>query len=87
MSGVEVLTDDLAPADGPDADEEITITDKDGNYIDVDKDKTYIGKDGNLAIIDNETTQKTNETTNQTPGFTSIMVILGLLLFLIVKRS
>ena len=83
----EVLIDDLAAADGPDADEEITITDKDGNYIDVDKDKTYIGKDGNLAIIDNETTQKTNETTTQTPGFTSIMVILGLLLFLIVKRS
>lgn len=84
-----------APTDGPDADEEvITIIDENGNAIDVNKNKTYIDKDGNLAIIDNETTQetnkpkqKTNETTNQMPGFTSVMVTLGLLFLLIIKRS
>lgn len=41
--------------------------------------------DANLSGNEEETAG--NETTNQTPGFTSIMVILGLLLLLIVKRS
>jgi hypothetical protein len=82
------ITDDLAPAERPDTDEEmITIMDEDGNYIDVDKNETYIGKDGNLSVKGDETTQKTNETINQTPGFTSIMVVLGLLSLLVFKRS
>ncbi len=85
---IGVPIDDLAPADESDADEEmVTITDKDGNYIDVDKENIYIDKNGNFAIKDNETTQKTNEKANQAPGFTSIMVILGFLLLLIIKRS
>lgn len=82
------ITEDLAPADGPDMDEEmITIMDEDGNYIDVDKNETYIGKDGNLSVTGDETTQKTNETINQTPGFTSLMVVLGFLSLLVFKRS
>lgn len=82
------ITADEGVIDGPDADEEmITIMDEDGNYINVDKNETYIGKDGNLSVTGDETTQKTNETTNQTPGFTSIMVVLGLLSLLVFKRS
>jgi len=41
--------------------------------------------DANLSGNEEETA--VNETTNQMPGFTSIMVILGLLLLLIFKRS
>ncbi|AKB17099.1 hypothetical protein [Methanosarcina sp. WWM596] len=41
--------------------------------------------DANLSGNEEETA--VNETTNQMPGFTSIMAILGLLLLLIVKRS
>lgn len=48
---------------------------------------TVMDEDGNYAIKDNGTTQKTNETTNQTPSFTSIMAVLGLLSLLIIKRS
>ncbi|MDR7667303.1 hypothetical protein RG963_16290 [Methanosarcina sp. Z-7115] len=58
------ITDDLAPADGSDANE---------------------NNDNNLS--DNKEEIAGNEKINQMPGFTSIMVILGLLLFLIVKRS
>ncbi len=59
------ITDDLAPADGPDANES-----NDTNLSDNNKEK-IVG----------------NKTTNQMPGFTSIMVILGLLSLLIIKRS
>jgi hypothetical protein len=58
------ITDDLAPADGPDANE---------------------SNDTNLS--DNKEKIVGNKTTNQMPGFTSIMVILGLLSSLIIKRS
>ncbi|MCO5384162.1 MAG: hypothetical protein NHB15_20560 [Methanosarcina barkeri] len=58
------ITDDLAPADGSDADE---------------------NNDNNLS--DNKEEIAGNEKINQMPGFTSIMVILGLLLFLMVKCS
>lgn len=85
---IEEPTDDLAPADEPSGDEEmITVMNKDGNYVDVNKDEVYIDKDGNYALKDNETTQKTNDATNQTPGFTSMMSILGFLLLLSAKRS
>lgn len=57
------ITDDLAPADGPDADK---------------------SNDANLS--DNKEKIVGNETTNQMPGFSSIMVILGLLSLLIIKR-
>lgn len=81
------ITDDLAPANESDVDDEIvTIKGKDGNYIDVSKNETYINKDGNLTIKDNKTKQKTNETTNQTSGFTSIMAILGILLLSVINR-
>ncbi|MGM0771010.1 MAG: hypothetical protein ACQESU_05320 [Halobacteriota archaeon] len=36
--------------------------------------------ESDLAIIDNETTQEEPDTNKQTPGFTSIMLIIGLLL-------
>jgi len=72
----------------PDVDEEmVTLTDKDGNYIDVDKENTSIDKGGNATILDNKTRQKNNENSNQAPGFTSMMVILGFLLLFITKRS
>jgi hypothetical protein len=58
------ITDDLAPADGPDANE---------------------SNDTNLSA--NKEKIVGNETANQMPGFTLIMVILGLLSLLIVKRS
>ena len=78
-------SEELLPGDdGLDEDEEVSIINKDGNYI--DKDEAYIDKDENLEIKDNKTTQKTNETISQAPGFTSIMVILGVLSSLIVKR-
>lgn len=84
---IEEPTEDIAPADEPSGDEEmITVMNKDGNYVDVNKDEVYIDKDGNYALKDNETTQKTNKAINQTPGFTSIISILGLLLLLINKR-
>ena len=41
--------------------------------------------DANLS--DNEKKIVGNKTTNQMPGFTSIMVILGFLSLLIIKRS
>ena len=44
-------------------------------------------KTDDATLSDNEEKIAGNETTNQMPGFTSIMVILGLLLFLSVKRS
>jgi hypothetical protein len=85
---IEEPTEDIAPADEPSGDEEmITVMNKDGNYVDVNKDEVYIDKDGNYALKDNETTQKTNEATNQTPGFTSMLSILGFLLLLSAKRS
>jgi hypothetical protein len=50
----------------------------------------YDGPDANKSddatLSDNDEKIAGNETTNQMPGFTSIMVILGLLLFLSVKR-
>ncbi|MDI9395935.1 MAG: hypothetical protein QM426_11235 [Euryarchaeota archaeon] len=58
------ITDDLAPADEPDANES-----------------------NNTNLSDNEKKTVRNETTNQTPSFTSLMVILGLLSLLIIKRS
>lgn len=66
------ITDDLAPADE--------------SNVEISKNETILTKDGNLTVNDKETTQKTNETINQTPGFTSIISILGLLLLLINKR-
>jgi hypothetical protein len=58
------ITDDLAPANGPDANE---------------------SNDTNLS--DNKEKFTGNETTNQMPGFTSIMVVLGLLSLLMIRRS
>ncbi len=58
------ITDDLAPADGP---------------------NTNVSSDANLS--NNEEKIVGNKTTNKMPGFTSIMVILGVLSLLIIKRS
>jgi hypothetical protein len=58
------ITDDLAPADGPNAN---------------------VSSDANLS--ENEEKIVGNKTINKTPGFTSIMVILGVLSLLIIKRS
>ena len=51
----------------------ITIMDKNGNYIDVHKDEVYLNEEGNYVLEDNKTTK-------QTSGFTSVMLILSLLL-------
>lgn len=66
------ITDDLAPADE--------------SNVKINKNEPILTKDENLTVINNETTQKTNEAINKTPGFTSILSILGLLLLLINKR-
>jgi hypothetical protein len=58
------ITDDLAPADGPNAN--------------VSDNANLSGNKGEIA---------SNETINKTPGFTSITVILGFLLLLIIKHS
>jgi hypothetical protein len=57
------ITDDLAPADGPDANES-----------------------NNTNLSDNKEKNVSNEETNKTPGFTSIMVILGLLSLIVIKK-
>ncbi|MEL4306101.1 hypothetical protein [Methanococcoides sp. LMO-2] len=44
------------------------------------RDEAHFDEDGNLVIIVNETTQEEPGTNKQTPGFTSIMLIIGLLL-------
>lgn len=60
--------------DTPSPDEAmITIMDKNGNYIDVHKDEVYPNEEGNYVLEDNKTTK-------QTSGFTSVMLILSLLL-------
>ncbi|WP_135603627.1 hypothetical protein [Methanococcoides sp. NM1] len=65
----------------PSSDEEdICVIDDDGNVITYTRDEAYFDEDGNLVIIGNETTQEEPDTNKQTPGFTSIMFIIGLLL-------
>jgi len=62
------------------------IKDENGNYIDIDKGEVHVDKNENIEIKNNESKQKNNETTNKTPGFTSIIVLLGVLFSLIIKR-
>ncbi|MCM1986339.1 HEAT repeat domain-containing protein [Methanococcoides seepicolus] len=61
-------------------DRNIAVINDDGNVIIYTEDEAYFDKEGNLVIIGNETTQEENGTNKQTPGFTSIMLIIGLLL-------
>ncbi|ABE52710.1 hypothetical protein [Methanococcoides burtonii] len=61
-------------------DRTIAVIDDDGNVIIYAEDEAYFDEEGNLVIIGNETTQEENGTNKQTPGFTSIMLIIGLLL-------
>ncbi|SES68036.1 hypothetical protein SAMN04488587_0541 [Methanococcoides vulcani] len=64
----------------PSSDEEdICVIDDDGNVITYTRDEAYLDEDGNLVIIDNGTQEEIG-TENQTPGFTSIMLIIGLFL-------
>ncbi|MCM1986336.1 hypothetical protein [Methanococcoides seepicolus] len=73
--------EDIALDTPPLSDEEdICVIDDDGNVITYTKDEAYFDEDGNLVIIGNETIQEENGTNKQTPGFTSIMLIIGLLL-------
>ncbi|NPE28960.1 hypothetical protein HNV12_13545 [Methanococcoides sp. SA1] len=60
--------------------EDIIVIGDDGNLITYTKDEAYYDEDGNLVIIGNKTTQEEPETKNQLPGFTSLMLIIGLLL-------
>ncbi|NOQ48374.1 MAG: hypothetical protein GQ576_04440, partial [Methanococcoides sp.] len=65
----------------PSSDEDdICVIDDDGNVITYTRDEAYLDEDGNLVIIGNDTTQDEPGTNKQTPGFTSIMLIIGLLL-------
>ncbi|WP_052402682.1 hypothetical protein [Methanococcoides methylutens] len=74
-----ILDEGVAAAPSP-GNEDIKVVDDDGNVITYTKDEAYFDEDGNLVIIDNETTQEEPGTNKQTPGFTSIMLIIGLLL-------
>jgi hypothetical protein len=60
--------------------EDIIVIGDDGNLITYTKDEAYYDEDGNLVIIGNETAQEETETNKQLPGFTSLMLIIGLLL-------
>ncbi|ABE52268.1 hypothetical protein [Methanococcoides burtonii] len=60
--------------------EDIIVIGDDGNLITYTKDEAYYDEDGNLVIIGNKTTQEEPETKNQLPGFTALMLIIGLLL-------
>jgi hypothetical protein len=44
-------------------------------------------KSNDTSLSDNKEKIAVNKTTNKTPGFTSLMVVLGLLSLLIIKRS
>jgi len=50
-------------------------------------DGPYVNESDDSSLPGNEEETAGNETINQTPGFTSIMVFLGILLVLIIKRS
>ncbi|MCD4822131.1 MAG: hypothetical protein K8R11_08715 [Methanococcoides sp.] len=60
--------------------EDIIVIGDDGNLITYTNDEAYYDEDGNLVIIGNKTTQEEPEIKNQLPGFTSLMLIIGLLL-------
>ena len=60
--------------------EDIIVIGDDGNLITYTKDEAYYDEDGNLVIIGNETAQEETETNKQLPGFTSLVLIIGLLL-------
>jgi len=68
------ITLELPVEDTPVPDEDmITIMDENGNYIDVHPDEVYIDEDGNYVLKDNSTAK-------QSPGFTSVILALSLLL-------
>lgn len=46
-----------------------------------------VNEANDVSLLGNEEGIASNKTTNQMPGFTSIMVVLGLLSLFIVKRS
>ena len=73
---VESLAYDVPSSD----DEGIRVIDDEGNLIIYTKDEAYFDEDRNLVIIGNETTQEEPEKNSQIQGFTSIMLIIGLLL-------
>ncbi|WP_232221893.1 hypothetical protein [Methanococcoides burtonii] len=73
------VEDELEYTSSPDEEDIIVIGD-DGNLITYTKDEAYFDEDGNLVITGNETTQEEPGTNKQTPGFISIMLIIGLLL-------
>lgn len=62
----------------------IIVIDDDGNLINYSEDEAYFDEDGNLVIIN--TTQEETGTNNQTPGFTSIMLFVGLALLARYKK-
>ncbi|MEL4305429.1 hypothetical protein [Methanococcoides sp. LMO-2] len=63
----------------PSSDEEdICVIDDDGNVVTYTRDEAYLDEEGNLVVIDNGTPEEIG-TETQTPGFTSILLTIGLL--------
>jgi hypothetical protein len=73
-------------ADDNTSDGNIIVRDDDGNLINYSKDEAYYDEDGNLVIVGNETTQGETGTSNKAPGFTSIMLIIGLFLLAMSRK-
>ena len=71
----------------PNQDEnDITVLNEDGTVITYKSDEAYIDGNGNLVIIDNNSAQKEDKSTQTTSGFTCIMLILCLLILVKIRK-
>nr|WP_321497306.1 hypothetical protein [uncultured Methanolobus sp.] len=74
-------TDEALEIEEPDAYEgNINVVDDDGNVITYTRDEAYFDEDGNLVIIDNNNSQNGDVSSQSSPGFTSIMFVMCILI-------
>ncbi|MDY0387313.1 MAG: hypothetical protein RBT65_09345 [Methanolobus sp.] len=78
------VTDELLENTPSPDNEHISMLNDDGSVTTYTADEAYIDEDGNVVIIDNENTSESN--TQTTPGFTSIMLALCLLILGIYRK-
>ncbi|MBP1909739.1 hypothetical protein [Methanolobus bombayensis] len=74
-------TDEAIDTEEPDAYEgNINVLDDDGNVITYTRDQAYFDEEGNLVIIDNNNSQNGDVSSQSSPGFTSVMLVMCILI-------
>ena len=80
-------TVDLEKEYPPSDENMITIMDENGNYITVNESDVYLDENGNYVLKENENVEDASESNAQTtPGFTSIMLVLCILILVKIRR-